>query len=85
MNPILRDYKKSLHTIGVAVSPKELFQISEMLGKIGVTRICALGSMVSPEAGWHHDGRFNLLDLIRLTEIENSAEVSAELYSSYKD
>ena len=85
MNPILRDYKKFLQTIGVAVSPKELFQISEMLGKIGVTRICALGSMVSPEAGWHHDGRFNLLDLIRLTEIENSAEVSAELYSSYKD
>jgi hypothetical protein len=44
-----------------------------------------LGSMTAPEAGWHHDGRFNLLDLITLTEIESSAELSAELYSSYVD
>jgi hypothetical protein len=31
-------------------------------------------------AGWHHDGRFNLLDLIRWTDIERSAEQDAERY-----
>ena len=34
--------------------------------------------MSMPEAGWHHDGRFNLLDLVRMTEIEQSAELAAQ-------
>jgi hypothetical protein len=38
----------------------------------GVTRIAALGAMTAPEAGWHHDGRFNLLDLVTMTEIEQA-------------
>ena len=82
---ILGPYKKFLQTVGISSSPKELFNISKTLGQYGVTRICALGCMTAPEAGWHHDGRFNLLDLITLTEIESSAESSSELYSSYTD
>ena len=85
IGPILGPYKKYLQTVGIAAEPKELFKLSETLGKFGVTRVSALGSMTAPEAGWHHDGRFNLLDLITLTEIESSAELSAELYSSYVD
>ena len=38
-----------------------------------------------PEAGWHHDGRFNLLDLVRMTEIEQSAELAAQPLASYAD
>jgi hypothetical protein len=30
--------------------------------------------------GWHHDGRFNLLDLIRFVDIEHTAEQDAERY-----
>jgi hypothetical protein len=41
--------------------------------------------MTSPEAGWHHDGRFNLLDLVRITEIEARAETAAEDLASYAD
>ena len=63
--PLISPYKKFLQTVGIAASPIELFRISEQLGQHGVTRITGLGSMTAPEAGWHHDGRFNLLDLIK--------------------
>ncbi|CAM5198922.1 Acyl-CoA reductase OS=Bosea thiooxidans OX=53254 GN=ARD30_15295 PE=3 SV=1 [Bosea thiooxidans] len=41
--------------------------------------------MTAPEAGWHHDGRFSLLDLVTLTEIEQSAEAAAEGFAPYVD
>ncbi|MBT2324769.1 acyl-CoA reductase [Variovorax paradoxus] len=74
-----------LQTAGVAAAPAELFRLSELLGAAGVTRITAIGSMTSPEAGWHHDGRFNLLDLVRMVEIEQSAEFAAEKLAPYAD
>ena len=58
---------------------------SAALGAAGVTRISAIGSMSMPEAGWHHDGRFNLLDLVRMTEIEQSAELAAQPLAPYAD
>ena len=73
-----------LQTAGVAAAPHELYALAEQLGAAGVTRISALGSMSVPEAGWHHDGRFNLLDLVRMTEIESSAESAAEPHASYE-
>lgn len=73
-----------LQTAGLAASPEELFQIAGQLGLAGVTRICAIGSMTSPEAGWHHDGRFSLLDLVQMVEIEQSTELAAEAFSSYR-
>ena len=83
--PLISPYKKFLQTVGVATSPTELFHISEQLAQHGVTRITGLGSMTAPEAGWHHDGRFNLLDLITLTEIESSAELSSDIFAAYTD
>lgn len=74
-----------LQTVGVAATPQELFRVSALLGEVGVTRITAFGHMTSPEAGWHHDGRFSLLDLITFTEIESSAEAAAEGYAPYAD
>lgn len=73
-----------LQTAGVAASPEELHRLAGSLGAAGVTRISALGAMSQPEAGWHNDGRFNLLDLVRMTEIELSAEMAAEPYASYE-
>ena len=37
----------------------------------------------TPEAGWHHDGRFNLADLVRMVEIEASAERAADRLAPY--
>ena len=63
---------------GIAAAPGEFFRLAELLGRAGVTRIAAIGTMTAPEAGWHHDGRFNLLDLVRMVEIEQSAELAAD-------
>ncbi len=76
-------HRPFLQTAGLAVAPADLFRLAELLGAAGVTRIAAIGSMTSPEAGWHHDGRFNLLDLVRIVEIEQSAELAADRMAPY--
>ena len=81
----VQKHKHFLQTAGVAAAPAELFRLAELLGAAGVTRITAIGSMTSPEAGWHHDGRFNLLDLVRIVEIEQSAESAADAMAPYAD
>ncbi|WP_372827750.1 acyl-CoA reductase [Polaromonas sp.] len=83
--PLLAPHRAFLQTVGVAAAPRELFELAEQLGRAGVTRICALGQMTSPEAGWHHDGRFSLLDLVQMTDIESSAEAAAETLAPYVD
>ena len=83
--PQLGASRAYLQTAGLAVAPARLFQLSQLLGAAGATRIAALGAMTSPEAGWHHDGRFNLLDLVRMVEIEQSAELAADRLAPYAD
>jgi len=83
--PQIAGQRAFLQTVGLAAAPKELFRLAEALGQAGVTRISAIGAMTAPEAGWHHDGRFNLLDLVRLVEIEQSAENAAESFAPYQD
>ena len=81
--PLVAPHARFLQTAGVAAEPQELFRLGEALGRAGVTRICALGAMTAPEAGWHHDGRFNLADLVRMVEIEQSAERAADRLAPY--
>lgn len=83
--PGLAPFRAFLQTVGIAASPEELFGLAGALGAVGVTRLCALGRMTAPEAGWHHDGRFNLLDLVTMTEIEGSAERAADSFAPYTD
>ncbi|WP_395056940.1 acyl-CoA reductase [Polaromonas sp.] len=83
--PLLGPHRAFLQTVGVAATPRELFELAEQLGRAGVTRICALGQMTSPEAGWHHDGRFGLLDMVQMVDIDSSAEAAAELLAPYVD
>jgi hypothetical protein len=81
--PLVAPHAAFLQTAGVAAQPRELARAAEVLGAAGVTRICALGAMTAPEAGWHHDGRFNLLDLVRMVEVEQSAERAADALAPY--
>ena len=78
-------HRPYLQSAGLAVAPGQLYRLSDLLGAAGVTRISAIGSMTSPEAGWHHDGRFNLLDLVRIVEIEQSAELAADRIAPYAE
>jgi hypothetical protein len=82
--PLIATQRDYLQTVGLATAPEELLHLGSSLGQAGVTRICALGSMTSPEAGWHHDGRFSLLDLVRMVDIEASTEREAERFTSYE-
>jgi hypothetical protein len=81
--PLVAPHARFLQTAGIAAAPADLLRLADALGAAGVTRICALGAMTAPEAGWHHDGRFNLLDLVRMVEIEGSAERAADRLAPY--
>jgi hypothetical protein len=81
--PLVAPHARFLQTAGIACEPRDLFRLAGLLGRAGVTRIAALGAMTAPEAGWHHDGRFNLLDLVRMVEIEQSAERAADRLAPY--
>ena len=83
--PVVAAQREFLQTAGIATSPEELYHLANLLGAAGVTRISAIGNMSMPEAGWHHDGRFNLIDLVRMTEIEQSAEWAAQPLAPYAD
>ncbi|GHA18486.1 acyl-CoA reductase [Oceanisphaera arctica] len=82
--PILIPYRKYLQTAGIAAHPKEMFKLSSMLAEVGVTRIASIGKMTSPQAGWHHDGTSNLLDLVRVVDIEHDVEYYADKFSPYR-
>lgn len=82
---LVAPHRRFLQTAGLAASPERLLALSEQLAAAGVTRIAALGRMTAPEAGWHHDGRFSLLDLVSFCEIEQGAETAAEGFAAYVD
>lgn len=82
---LLSPYRRVLQTVALATSPEQLFHVATQLSAIGVHRLCALGATAQPQAGWHHDGRFSLLDLIRMTDIESSAERLAQQFAWYRD
>lgn len=81
--PLVAPHAAFLQTAGIAAEPAQLHRLAGLLGAAGVTRIAALGAMTAPEAGWHHDGRFNLLDLVRMVEVEASAERAADALAPY--
>ncbi|WP_207768175.1 acyl-CoA reductase [Methylobacterium frigidaeris] len=82
---LVAPHRAYLQSAGIAAAPATLFRLAEDLAAVGVTRISAIGRMTAPEAGWHHDGRFSLLDLVTMTEIEASAEAAAEGFAPYAD
>ena len=83
--PRVAPFRAFLQTVGIAAPPEAIYRIGALLGDVGATRICALGDMTAPEAGWHHDGRFNLLDLVTMVEIDRAAEIAAEALAPYAD
>lgn len=81
----ISEVKHVVQTVGVACPPQKLHPLINLLGSNGVNRVCALGQMTQPEPGWHHDGRFNLADLVRWCDIESSVEMQMDKYDPYRD
>lgn len=68
--PLLAPARAFLQTAALALDPARRDALADRLGAAGVTRICPVGKMPDPDPAWRHDGRFNLLDLVRFTDIE---------------
>ncbi len=65
--------RRYLQTCGAGLDGPRLERLADALGRLGLDRICPLGRMPDPSPAWHHDGRFNLLDLVRWTDLEPEA------------
>lgn len=61
---------RHLQTVAVEGEPSEVKALARRLGAAGATRIVPLGATAWPAPHWHHDGRFQFLDLVRFTDIE---------------
>jgi hypothetical protein len=67
---LLGPVRRYLQTVGVALPEPRLLALADRLGRLGLDRVCPLGQMPDPSPGWHHDGRYNVLDLLRWTDLE---------------
>lgn len=76
--------RRHLQSAGLACPPQRYSVWYEALGDCGVDRICGVGSMFEPEAGWHHDGRPHLADLVRWCDVETSVERQLDTYDLYR-
>jgi hypothetical protein len=56
--------------VAIAATERELETVAVELGAIGATRIVPIGQAAWPSPHWHHDGRFQFMDLVRFTDLE---------------
>ena len=68
----LRPVGKHLQTVAIAADASEVGPLATSLGDVGATRIVAMGDAAWPAPHWHHDGRFQFLDLVRFVDLEVS-------------
>jgi hypothetical protein len=67
---VLAPVQRYLQTAAVSADAERLIEIASALADLGLDRVCPLGQMGDPPVTWHHDGRFNLLDFVRFTDLE---------------
>ncbi|HUK81295.1 MAG TPA: acyl-CoA reductase, partial [Verrucomicrobiae bacterium] len=56
-------------TVGVAPMTEQTMAFAASLSNMGVHRVCPIGQMQRPPLSWHHDGRPNLAELVRWTDL----------------
>jgi hypothetical protein len=66
----LAEVGRRLQTVALAANPEQAESLAEKLGALGATRIVPVGSTAWPAPDWHHDGRFQFLDLVRFVDLE---------------
>ncbi|MBW3087216.1 acyl-CoA reductase [Bifidobacterium sp. 82T24] len=78
--PVMAPYRQWLQSCGVAVDSTRLFPLAQRVGELGIDRICPVGEMNRAKSGWHHDGGFNLLDLVRAVDVERGTDRFADSF-----
>jgi hypothetical protein len=71
LTAVLRPYKNFLQTVGLLCGESEREQLSGMLFKTGVVRICPGESMSTTYCGAAHDGEYSLRRYTKVVSIEN--------------
>lgn len=61
---------RHLQTVAVAGDASAIERTAGALGACGATRIVPVGEASWPAPHWHHDGRFQFLDLLRFVDLE---------------
>jgi len=77
-----QQWESYLQSCGLAVEPARLFSLANILGAAGVNRFSPIGEMNRAKPGWHHDGGFNLMELVRMVDLERDLEYGLEKYDS---
>lgn len=80
----LRPLRAYLQTASVATSTERMTDWATQLSDVGVTRLAAVGTMTGTEAGWHHDGRLSVMDLIQWVDIDERLYRASERLVSYR-
>ena len=59
-----------LQTVALAAEAAEVRSLASKLGDIGATRLVNVGEAAWPAAHWHHDGRFQFMDLVHFVDLD---------------
>ena len=65
----VRRFASQISTVGVAPLDEGVPGFASELAAMGIHRVCAIGQMQRPPLSWPHDGRPNLVALVRWTDI----------------
>lgn len=68
--PLLESWRPYLQAAGITVPESRRMALAEALGRAGVHRICPVGRMQQPPAGWSQDGRRFIADRVRWVDLE---------------
>ncbi len=59
---------EQISTVGVAPMNERAMTMAADLANLGIHRVCPIGQMQKPTLTWRHDGRPNLVELVRWTD-----------------
>jgi len=65
----IQKISSQISTVGVAPMNERAMAFAGELARMGVPRVCPIGQMQRPPLSSHHDGRYNLAELVSWTDL----------------
>jgi hypothetical protein len=65
----IQRFASKISTVGATPMTERTMAFAASLSNMGVHRVCPIGQMQRPPLSWHHDGRLNLAELVRWTDL----------------
>jgi hypothetical protein len=69
---LVKPFGRYLQNVGLETNEQKRYELAEMLGKLGASRITRPGLMHKPSMRWKHDGLSSFSELVRWVDIEIS-------------